>query len=444
MLEGGFVAKASSLKPRPGLLYLEAQINGKQVSYLVDTGATHSFMSPKLAKELGLPTKEVSKPINVPFAKGERHQAKEVALDVTLRNGVWEFVENFTLCEMDEVDVILGDTFLESHAMDVRRKPTQLVVCHDGKELVLKLTRGPSMAGGKLNMVSLDQMLEEQFVVIAREEQRGHQKEVVGQTLPKRIQEVLAEYKDVLTNELPKELPPRREVDHKIEVQPGAEPPSKPPYRLNQKELMELKTQLNDLLERGYVRPSKSPYGAPVLFVDKKDGKLRMCIDYRALNKVTIKSNYPLPRIDDLFDRLAGAKYFSHIDLKSGYYQIQIADADVEKTACRTRYGSYEFLVMPFGLCNAPSTFTTLMNTIFREEMDDFVIVYIDDILVFSKTAEEHARHLEAVLKKLRNNRLYANGEKSVFAQLEIEFLGHVVTGDGIKPDMKKVKAIQE
>jgi len=119
--------------------------------------------------------------------------------------------------------------------------------------------------------------------------------------------------------------------------------------------------------------------------VDKKDGKLRMCIDYRALNKVTIKNNYPLPRIDDLFDRLAGAKYFSRIDLKSGYYQIRIADADVEKTACRTRYGSYEFLVMPFGLCNAPSTFTTLMNTIFREEMDDFVIVYIDDILVFPR-----------------------------------------------------------
>lgn len=444
MLEGGFVAKASSLKPRPGLLFLEAQVKDKDVSCLVDTGATHSFMSPKLARELGLPLQKASKPINVRFAKGEPHKTEEVALQVTLRCGTLEFVENFTLCEMDEVDLILGDTFFEAHTVDVRRKPARLVVRRDGKELVLKLTRGPSIAGGKLNLVSLDQMLEQQFVVMAREEQVGHKGEVVQQPLPKEIQEVLAKYKDVLTNELPKKLPPRREVDHKIEVIPGAEPPSKAPYRLNQKELMELKKQLNDLLERGYVRPSKSPYGAPVLFVDKKDGKLRMCIDYRALNKVTIKNNYPLPRIDDLFDRLAGAKYFSRIDLKSGYYQIRIADADVEKTACRTRYGSYEFLVMPFGLCNAPSTFTTLMNTIFREEMDDFVIVYIDDILVFSKTAEEHARHLEAVLKKLRDNKLYANGEKSEFAQLEIEFLGHVVTGDGIKPDMKKVKAIQE
>ena len=450
MLEGGFVAKASSLKPRPSLLYLEAQINGKNVSCLVDTGATHSFMSPKLARELGLPTRRAGKPINVRFAKGEPHETKEVALHVNLKSGALEFVESFTLCEMDEVDLILGDTFFEAHTVDVRRKPVRLVVCRDGKEVTLQLTRIPMAGGGKLNLVSMEQMQDEQLVVWVRmeqmEETQGEAKK--DEPLPRHIREVLGKYKDVLTNELPQELPqelpPRREVDHKIEVIPGSEPPSKAPYRLNQKELLELKKQLNDLLSRGYIRPSKSPYGAPVLFVDKKDGKLRMCIDYRALNKVTIKNNYPLPRIDDLFDRLAGAKYFSRIDLKSGYYQIRIADGDIEKTACRTRYGSYEFLVMPFGLCNAPSTFTTLMNTIFREEMDDFVIVYIDDILVYSKTAEEHARHLEAVLGRLRDNKLYANGEKSDFAHEEIEFLGHVVTRDGIKPDMKKVKAIQE
>ena len=256
--------------------------------------------------------------------------------------------------------------------------------------------------------------------------------------LPRHICEVLDKYKDVLTNELPQELPLKREVDHKIEVIPGLEPPSKAPYQLNQKELLELKKQLNDLLSRGYIRPSKSPYGAPVLFVNKNDDKIHMCIDYRALNKVTIKNNYPLSRIDDFFDRSAKAKYFSRIDLKLGYYQIRIADGDVEKTACRTRYESYEFVVMPFGLCNAPSTFTILMNTIFREEMDDFVIVYIDDILVYSKTAEEHARHLEAVLGKLKDNKLYANGEKSYFAHQDIEFLGHVVTRDGIKPALRR------
>lgn len=203
---------------------------------------------------------------------------------------------------------------------------------------------------------------------------------------------------------------------------------------------------------KGVIRPSKSPFGAPVLFVNKKDGKFRMCIDYRTLNKIKIKNNYPLPRMDDLLDRLASAKVFSRIDLKLGYYQICIAEEDIEKTACRTRYGSYQFVVMPFWLCNAPVTFTTLMNSMFHHKsddfvvvyIDDFVVVYIDDILVFSKFKEEHAKHLEVVLKKLRDNKLYANLEKSEFELVEIEFLGHVLNEEGIKLNSKKIKAIKE
>jgi hypothetical protein len=145
---------------------------------------------------------------------------------------------------------------------------------------------------------------------------------------------------------------------------------------------------------KGYIKPSKSPYGAPVLFVHKKDATLRMCVDYKALNKATVKNHYPLLRIDDLFDRLSRAKVFSRIDLRSGYYQIRIMEGDEEKTACRTRYGSYEFMVMPFGLTNAPVTFCTLMNDIFREWLNDFVVVYIDDILIYSGSLEEHAEPL--------------------------------------------------
>ncbi len=159
--------------------------------------------------------------------------------------------------------------------------------------------------------------------------------------------------------------PPRRQVDHAIEVLSGVTPPAKAPYRMSHEELKELKVQLEELLAKGYIKPSKSPYGAPVLFVHKKDGTLRMCVDYRALNKVTVKNRYPLPRIDDLFDRLSGAKVFTKIDLRSGYYQIRIAQGDEEKTACHTRYGFNEFLVMAFGLTNAPATFCTLMNDIF-------------------------------------------------------------------------------
>ena len=245
-----------------------------------------------------------------------------MALHVNVKSGALEFVESFTLCEMDEVDLILRDTFFEAHIVDVRRKPVHLVVCHDSKEVTLQLIRTPMARGCKLNLVSMEQMQDEQLVEVVQMEQmegtRGEARK--DGPLPKHIRKVLGKYKDVLTNELPQELPPKREVDHKIEVKPGSKLPSKAPYRLNQKELLELKKQFNDLLSTGYIRPNKSRYGVLVLFVDKKDGKLCICINYRALNKMTIKSNYPLPWIDDLFHQLAGAKYFSRIDLKSGYY----------------------------------------------------------------------------------------------------------------------------
>jgi hypothetical protein len=256
------------------------------------------------------------------------------------------------------------------------------------------------------------------------------------------IKQVLKEFPDVMPKELPNEVPPRRQVNHAIEVMPGVAPPTKAPYRMNHEELRELKVQLEELLAKGYIKPNKSPYGALVLFVHKKDGILRMCVDYKALNKVTVKNRYPLLRIDDLFDQLSGAKVFSRIDLRSEYYQIQIAQGDEEKTAYRTRYGSYEFLVMPFGLTNAPATFCTLMNDIFREWLNDFVVVYIDDILVYNNSMEEHAEHLRKVFQRLRKNKLYAKFEKCEFGVSEVDFFGHRITQEGLKMDDHKVKAI--
>ncbi len=221
-------------------------------------------------------------------------------------------------------------------------------------------------------------------------------------TSPKCIKQGLEEFSDVMPEKLPEDLPLKRRVDHAIEVMPEVAPPAKAPYQMNHEELKELKVQLEELLTKEYIKPSKSPYGALVLFVHKKDGRLRMCINYRAFNKATVKNRYPLPRIDDLFDRLSGAKVFSRIDLRSGYYQIRISEGDEEKTACRTRYGSYEFFMMPFGLTNAPATFCTFMNDIFREWLDDFVVVYIDDILIYSSSLEEHAEHLRKVFQRLR------------------------------------------
>ena len=185
-----------------------------------------------------------------------------------------------------------------------------------------------------------------------------------------------------------------------------------------------------------------SPSGAPVLFVKKKYGTLRMCIDYLKINKVTVKNKYPLPRIEDLFDQLKGADVFSKIDLRSGYYQLRVKEGDVPKTAFRTRYGHYEFLVMPFGLTNAPAAFMDLMNRVFQPYMDQFVVVFIDDILVYSKDAQEHERHLRIVLETLREKKLYAKLSKCDFWLKEVSFLGHIVSAEGIRVDPAKIEAV--
>jgi len=213
-------------------------------------------------------------------------------------------------------------------------------------------------------------------------------------------------------------------------------------YPLSLTEMDELKKQLDDLILHGFIRPSKSPYGAPVLFVRKKEGDLRMYIDYRALNKQTVKNTYPLPRIDELLDRLHNAKVFSKLDLRSGYHQIKIHEDDVQKTAFRTRYGLYEFLVLPFGLTNAPATFMCLMNDVFKEELDSIVIIYLDDILIFSENEEQHKIDLERVLRKLEQNKLYAKLFKCEFFKSEVTFLGHIISEKGIAVDPSKVKSI--
>jgi hypothetical protein len=225
---------------------------------------------------------------------------------------------------------------------------------------------------------------------------------------------IVCEYRDVFSDDLPK-MPPDRDIEFVIELQPGTAPISKRPYRMPPNELAELKIQLQDLLDKGYIRPSASPWGCPALFVKKKDNSLRLCVDYRPFNAVTIKNKYPLPRIDILFDQLAGAKVFSKIDLRSSYHQIKIRPSDIPKTAFSTRYGLYEYLVMSFGLTNAPAYFMYLMNSVFMQELDKFIVVFIDDILIYSKNSKDHANHLHIVLQRLRDHHLYAKFSKCEF-----------------------------
>ncbi|KAJ4973800.1 hypothetical protein NE237_006974 [Protea cynaroides] len=339
--------------------------------------------------------------------------------------------------EMADFDVILGMDWLARHSANLLCVEKKLAFKDkEGIEFSFSGTKLPRRRKLILLAVKAKKCLDKGAV--------GYLVSVVDLTKEAPRMEdldVVRDYPDVFSEELPG-LPPDQATEFVIDLIPRAAHVSKAPYRMAPTELKELKVQLQELLDKGYIRPSISPWGAPVLFVKKKDGSVRLCIDYRELNKLTIKNRYPLPRIDDLFDQLQGARVFSKIDLRSGYHQLKIKEGDIPKTAFRTRYGHYEFLVMSFGLTNAPATFMELMNRVFQDMLDTSVIVFIDDILVYSKDKETHIKNLNATLQRLRKEKLYAKFSKCEFWLSEVTFLDHVVSAEGIKVDPSKIEAI--
>jgi reverse transcriptase-like protein/integrase-like protein/aspartyl protease/chromodomain-containing protein len=253
------------------------------------------------------------------------------------------------------------------------------------------------------------------------------------------------EYIDVFPSALPKGVPPQRVIDHKITLEPNTKPPFRNYYRMSPKDLEEVKEHLTEMLDQGFIRESHSPYGAPVLLARKAgEVKRRFCVDFRDLNKVTIKDRYPIPRVEDLLDQLTGARYFTKLDLRSGYFQVRIAEEDIHKTAFVTKYGQFEFLVMPFGLTAAPSTFVSIMNNVLGKFIDKFVVVYLDDILIYSKTKDEHLSHVKLVFEALRLNKLYAKESKCEFMKSMVKFVGFIVSEHGLEVDSVKVQAVKE
>ncbi|KAL0558732.1 hypothetical protein IC582_003314 [Cucumis melo] len=409
---------------------------GHYALVLFDSGSSHSFISSAFVSHARLEVEPLHHVLPVSTPSGECMLSKEKvkACQIEIAGHVIEVT--LIVLDMLDFDVILGmDWLAVNHAsIDCSRKE---VTFNPPSMASFKFKGGGSKSLPQvISAIRASKLLSQGTWGILASVVDTREADVSLSSEP-----VVRDYPEVFPEELPG-LPPHREVEFAIELEPGTVPISRAPYWMAPAELKELKVQLQELLDKGFIRPSVSPWGAPVLFVKKKDGSMRLCIDYRELNKVTVKNRYPLPRIDDLFDQLQGATVFSKIDLRSGYHQLRIKDEDVPKTAFRSRYGHYEFIVMSFGLTNAPAVFMDLMNRVFREFLDTFVIVFIDDILIYSKTEAEHEEHLRMVLQTLRDNKLYAKFSKCEFWLKQVSFLGHVVSKAGVSVDPAKIEAV--
>ena len=420
----------------PNVVTSTLSILGDDARVLIDLGATHSFISREYVALVGTTPVPLGCSLEIATPTGESLWPNQMLKGSLFSIEGQDMEADLILIDLKGLDVILGMDWLAANyaSMDCLRK--EMIFRRPGLPVVVFYGEWRRAPSGLISAISARCLLQKGC--------KGYLAHVVDTRSNEARLEgvpVVRDFLDVFPDDLPG-LPLEREIDFPIDLVLGTAPISLPPYRIAPVELKELKARLQELVDGGFIRPSISPWGAPMLFVKKKEGTWRLCIDYRQLNKVTIRNKYPLPRIDELFDQLQGTKVFSKIDLRSGYHQLRIRESDIPKTAFRTRYGHYEFLVMSFGLTNAPTAFMDLMNWVFRPYLDRFVIVFIDDILVYSRSELEHETHLGLVLQTLRQHRLYAKFNKCEFWLSRVGFLGHVVSADGIYVDPQKVEAV--
>ena len=441
------------------LIVLAGMHGGCHVKVLFDSGATHSLVSTQYVQQNNIHTLPSTLLSNVCLVDGTRKEASFVP-NFHLRMGKWYSKLDVHVTDIASYDVILGMDWISKwqpivdwdsgvvkvvfRGVEVQL-PKYADVCNSARVYVVTAEKAAKQwrQGAECFMAVLQVVDPEDDLHPDDVAFEGDARHVGGSVkLQHGVHELLRKFKGICTP--PSGLPPSRfEKDFTITLEPGSAAAWGPVYRMSPAELEEVRKQLDVLLANGWIRPSESPFGAPILFVRKKDGSLRMCVDYRRLNAITVKNRAPLPRIDELFDQLQGATVFSKLDLAQGYHQMRVAEQDVHKTAFRTRYGHFEFLVLPFGLTNAPSAFATMMSAVLRPYLDKFVVVFIDDILVYSRTEAEHLQHLRTVLRALQEHDLHVKLSKCDFGLPEVEFLGHVVGADGIKVDPKKTDAIQ-
>lgn len=450
------------------MLHFNGKVGRCDATILIDSGATFNCISSDFITKNRLKTKIVQGPL-VHLADGTRYECNSILPLAKIRIGPYTGKAPAYVLPLKGNDVILGNDWLTLTNPLINWREKTVTINQHGQTIVLRPNTNSSsfisakeatraIHNGALGYLALIHEVDTSFLdplmtTHAQENTTSNQPtpkpdpyatqdpshkaqlEAIVTTLKEK-------FRDVMPNELPDGLPPSREVDHAIDLIPGAVPPKQRYYRLSIEEEREVDKQIDEGLRKGWITPSKSSFGSPVLVVKKKDGSMRVCIDYRLTNRLTVPNVVSLSHISDLIDQTYGAKYFTKLDLRSGYYQVRIRAGDEYKTAFRTRTGHYEYLVMPFGLTNAPATFQTMMNDTLRDYLNKFVVVHIDDILIYSKTLEDHVRHVEAVLTKLREEKLYVKETKCEWFRTEVTFLGHRLSADGTRMEDDKIKAI--
>jgi hypothetical protein len=433
---------------RTNIFHTTCTVADKVCKLIIDSGSCENVVSEEAVQKLQLKTDRHPRPYKLSWlSKGSAVSVEKRCL-VSFSIGRKYFDNAWCdVVSMDACHILLGRPWQYDRSVvhDGRKNTYSLSI--KGKTVVLAPRREeitPAPVAKSANLLSMSSFLGE----IAREDvvyallpcENSTTEE--NPDLPVEVQKMLTEFSDLMPEDLPPGLPPMRDIQHQIDLVPGSSLPNRPAYRLSPKEAEELQRQVVELLERGYIRESMSPCAVPALLVPKKDGSWRMCVDSRAINRITVKYRFPIPRLDDMLDQLSGSKVFSKIDLKSGYHQIRIRPGDEWKTAFKTQHGLYEWMVMPFGLSNAPSTFMRFMHQVLRPFMGKFVVVYFDDILIYSPTWESHFDHLRAVFDMLRTERLFVNRKKCSFFTSSVTFLGFVVSTDGVLADQSKIDAI--
>lgn len=429
---------------KPQTMKLHGRVREQPVMVLIDSGASHNFISSKLVRNLGLKV-ETTQPYKVRLGDGNRRQTQGCCENLKVQLGNYAFEGKFFLFDLGEVDLILGIAWLATLG-EVKVNWRTLTMQFMAQGRIVEIKGDPSLAKALISPQAFMKVTEVEAVPVLWEiqvEENSNIKEI-GSQLPeikrKELQGVIEKFQGVFAT--PEGLPPRREVDHKIPIKSGCDPVNVRPYRYPHLQKNEIEKQVKIMLETRIIRPSNSPYSSPVILVKKKDGSWRFCVDYRALNKATVPDKFPIPVIEELLDELSGAQYFSKVDLRAGYHQIRMHEEDIPKTAFRTHQGHYKSMVMPFGLTNAPATFQCAMNATLQPYLRRFVLVFFDDILIYSQTWEDHLEHLNQVLTTLQQHQYFANLKKCDFGQTEIKYLGHVISMRGVAMHPQKIEAI--